>query len=255
VWGDWFCLAATVITGIRPRLGSEPELSYAGETIGCTFGPISLFASWFVIDEKVRQKGSWKVSQVMGVPQDFTGDQTFFKPQVTNGAMLGRIPDPMQIGVNQHEYTVSDSGLNLKMQTAVLQVSSYLCRIMTLIGTGETMRCLNPHDIYWSQVHAHRPTCTHRGNSTSHTVHGWGLTDILQQWYQGNVKTEGKAHVALVGDSVLQHNIAAAFAGENCVIQSSECCFQCAVQFALSEKAVLIPSRKPRGRSSVIDTV
>jgi hypothetical protein len=133
----------------------------------------------------------------------------------------------------------------IELYSAVIQSTGYLYRLMTLVKTSDSLRCLNPNDLFKSQIHVHRPSCDHT-TSPSRTVHPWAIGSILQQWEPGKMKSDSCAHVAKVGDSIIQRNIALALAGENCVLQTDRCCFGCAVDLAISRRTVLIPLIKRR---------
>ncbi|KAK7952813.1 uncharacterized protein PG986_008541 [Apiospora aurea] len=121
LWGDWFRLVATVITGIPADLGIRSALDELGDILGCTFGPITLIPSWFHPGSKFSAKGSWGVKVLMGVPENFMQDRGFYKPHVTNKARPLNVPPPLlSVGQTQHEATASDPDKPLSMQTAVL---------------------------------------------------------------------------------------------------------------------------------------
>lgn len=180
LWGDWFRLAATAITGIPSSLGLVGGLDDAGEVLGCTFGPVSVFASWVAMDEELGVQGCWGVRELLGCPKGIVGEKAFFKPQVTNGATPAQTPALTLVTaaglVSKEEVT---------LESAVLQASGFSYRLMTLVKSTNSLRCMNPNDIYKSLIHAHRPRCNHDPSNVAQSpkeAHCWGVNDILQQW-------------------------------------------------------------------------
>jgi hypothetical protein len=235
LWGDWFRLVATVITGIPSSLGVRQGLSDSGEVFGCTYGAISLFPAWFSIRDNVSLESSWSIRQVLGSPIGAISERAFYKPHVTNDAIVEHIP---LIQIDGIQSCTADSDPTISC--AVIQTTGSIHRLAFWIQAGKSFRCVNPNDIFKSHIHAIRPSCNH--DTLSHMpMHPWRFSDILQQWAPGNLKSIDTAHVAIVADSFVQRNIAAALAGEGCVMQTQKCCFECAVHAALKHQAVLIP--------------
>lgn len=242
LWGDWFRLVAAVITGIPSSLGVRQGLSDSGEVFGCTYGAISLFPAWFSVRDNVSLESSWSIRQFIGSPVGAISERAFYKPHVTNDAIMESMP-PVKIDSIQSCTAESDPTISC----AVIQTTGSLHRLAFFIQAGHSFRCVNPNDIFKSHIHAIRPSCNHEISSHM-PMYPWRFPDILQQWAPGNLKSTDTAHVAIVADSFVQRNIAAALAGERCVMQTQECCFECAIHAALEHQAVLIPFIRSKRR-------
>jgi hypothetical protein len=77
LWGDWFRLMATVITGIPSSLGVRQGLSDSGEMFGCTYGAMSLFLAWFSMRDNVSLESSWSIRQVIRSPVGAINEHAF----------------------------------------------------------------------------------------------------------------------------------------------------------------------------------
>ena len=232
LWGDWFRLVAVAVTGLPDDLGIRSPADDAGEIMCWVAGSMSVVPSWLALDEEIKLEGSWSIRTLVGCPMGVTDEKAIIKPQATNPAQQISIPHPCESAT--HIYTENEEP---QMQSAIFSNSGACFRLMILVKTAESLRCLNPNEVYKGYIHSLSSNCTH-ASSALRKIHPWTMSKILQSWDGKNTFEGPLPHFGFVGSSSLKRNIAVGLAGEGCVIQTRKCCCACFVRDTLANRKI-----------------
>jgi hypothetical protein len=231
-WDTWFRLASVAVSGLLYNFGtvdSDTRADVGGELLCWVAGSMTIIPRWYCLDRNLDLEGSWAVRTLTGCVAGINTEQAVLETQRNNSAILpdDAFPEPQ---------TLSDArDLGEPAQIEVLScvlahLDNMVYRIMTVTRTTESIRVIDPAQVYRGLMLAPRPHCSH--SESEREIYPWTFDQVLQGWNGDKAPPGQLVHVALLENSVVGQNIAAGLAAGCCVLQSRTCCFGCLVDTA-----------------------
>ncbi len=236
-WDTWFLVAACTYLGYP--WSDEPEEYSEGATsiVAIQYGSLVVASTWIDLSQELSVYGCFGFASGEGQLQGVADERGILYAEATM-----KIEEPhasSRAGSYDAQTATAADPSSVQIQTAIIGAADgTVSRLLTMVRSNSSRRIVDPTDAMVSLCLSTVPTCKHEGVPTPvdcGTGNIWTFDELLSGWnptefewpMRDQAIGDGNIMMTTPLDTVEKFNVAMALC-LRCVIQTSQCCSDCA---------------------------